>query len=152
MITKKSISIAIITALMMAIIPPNAWGANVNIQDKNGFTPLTWAVLENNPNKVKALLKQGASVHIQDKYGDTPLMYAIRENNPDIVKALLDNGADVNIQDKDGYTPLMWAVIYNNPDIIKLLLDNGADVNVVKNIKDPKKRMQTLQLLKDLQE
>ena len=44
-----------------------AAGADVNIRDKNGNTPLMYAVEKGNVDMVKVLIFAGADVNIQDK-------------------------------------------------------------------------------------
>jgi ankyrin repeat protein len=121
-------------------------GAVVDVQDKNGITPLMGAVQKITP--VKILLGKGANVNLQNTNGETALMYAVKGGllkvvltSPligsftDAVKMLLDKGADVNLQDKSGKTALMHAAgavsasgdkYSSYTDMIQLLLDRGA--------------------------
>ncbi len=103
-------------------------GADVNVQDKEGFTPLMWAILKNTPDVVKELVDAGADVNMQNKYGVTALMVAVALYNTDIVKVLINNGADVNIRSINGWTAYKLAMTHNtpNPDILKMLKDAGA--------------------------
>lgn len=63
-------------------------GADVNIQDSTGQTPLHKAVTQNNIVVLYALLNAGANVDIEDNQGDDPIDIAT-ENNKDIYVALL---------------------------------------------------------------
>jgi ankyrin repeat protein len=123
------------------------YGANVNLQEKDGFTALSWAVYDhgNDNNKkdiIAMLLAHGANVNLQRNDGGTALSLAIRGNdkhNKDIVAMLLAHGANVNLQRNDGGTALILAVyghnscINNKEDIIAMLLAHGADVNLQDN-------------------
>lgn len=76
-------------------------GANINVEDENGWTPLR---------------------HATRKYRNV--------NDVEIIKILIENGADVNAKnDKDGWTPLIWAAKEGDYDLVKLLIAKGADVN-----------------------
>jgi len=73
-------------------------GANVNVLDPNGLTPLMWAAQYNqNADMIATLLKAGADLDAQNKDGVTSLMYAAMHNtNPVVIDALLESGADVH--------------------------------------------------------
>jgi ankyrin repeat protein len=43
-------------------------GAKVNVQDVNGYTPLTWACLKQRVESVRLLLAAGADVNIVGKF------------------------------------------------------------------------------------
>ena len=47
-------------------------GANVNVADTSGDTPLHWAVRDRNAESVKLLLEAGANVTVIDKKGRSP--------------------------------------------------------------------------------
>lgn len=74
-------------------------GADVNVQDTNGRTPLIWAVDSGgdlNLELVKKLIAKGADVNARDKHGVTALGYAVsRQNTPtsNIVSFLKQAGA-----------------------------------------------------------
>ena len=112
-------------------------GANVNIQNKDGWAPLFFAVDKGYENIVNILLSKGADVNIQNFNGSTPLFYAVDIGYENIVKKLLSKGADINIQDVNGYTPLFFAVENSegnpNPNIAQILINKGANVNIEAN-------------------
>ena len=82
-------------------------GANPKARDKNGRTPLHWAVRYNkNPAVIAVLLDAGADPKARDKYGQTPLHWAAEYNdNPAVIAVLLDAGANPRARDTDGETP-----------------------------------------------
>ena len=110
-------------------------GANVNIRDDLGGTPLLGAALSNkSPKVIEILLKNGADINMKTGDGNNALHFAVMYNyrNIDIIKTLIKNGFDVNSKDNMGATTLMKAVAFNeNTDVIELLIDKGADVNSV---------------------
>jgi ankyrin repeat protein len=87
-------------------------GANVNIANKLGATPLI-GTISSISSKVhdkvvvaQLLMTSGADVRHADGDRWTPLHWAAREANRDIAKMLLDRGADVNALNKNDETPL----------------------------------------------
>ncbi len=64
------------------------YGANPNIQDVRGRTPLFIAVFYGANAMVEFLLQQGVDTTIRDANGQTPLDTAIEANRPEIVKTL----------------------------------------------------------------
>ena len=109
-------------------------GADVNISDCHGDTPLIHALDNGSYECVKLLLDKGADVNVRNNDGNTPLIYAAEKGSHECVKLLLDKGDDVNVGNNDGGTPLIYAARKGSHECVKLLLDKGADVNVGNNI------------------
>jgi len=104
-------------------------GADVNVSNRRGWTPLHSAARYNpDPGVLLALLEAGAVIDARDRSGDTPLHWAAAENaNVRIVTALIEAGAEVNAVDKYGWLPIHTAAERNsNPEIIGALLEAGA--------------------------
>jgi ankyrin repeat protein len=126
------------------------YGAGVNA-DIHGSTPLLGAVLKNNFDKVKLLLKNGADINgtfdsggfcseSQGYTGDTPLMWAARDGNAKMAELLIQSGADINKQiagkceniyttdspDLTGYTALRYARENKHAEIVAMLIKAGA--------------------------
>ncbi len=73
-------------------------GANVDIIDEAGMTPLMWAAWDGYIDIVELLLNNGANINsVDSEDGCTALMVAARENQLDVLKLLLNRGADINI-------------------------------------------------------
>jgi len=106
-------------------------GANPNVPNDGGMTPLMWAAGFRDREFIRILLEAGAKVHARDEYGNTPLMWAAGENpDPEVTRYLLEAGAEVDAHNKLGQTPLMAATTgYQNPEIFRILLEAGAEVN-----------------------
>lgn len=63
-------------------------GANVNVQNFNGSTPLIFAVVNNHVASIKLLLEKGADVTIKDRYGSTVLDMLDKEKDSMIISLL----------------------------------------------------------------
>ncbi|MCX5923528.1 MAG: ankyrin repeat domain-containing protein, partial [Candidatus Dependentiae bacterium] len=119
-------------------------GADLNIRNAQGETPLMIAAKAQNLEMVKALLaakdKNGypANVYAKNTYGGTALHDAAAYGTPEIVKELLASGSFINAQDKKhGITPLQ--AFYNNSHnnniaSAEALIDSGASEHI-KNYK-----------------
>lgn len=85
-----------------------AGGANPNLKDHHGETPLHAAAGTDRPHLVRTLLEKGAPVNIKDDYGETPLHKACLAFNgsPETIELLVDGGADVHAKDAEGHEPL----------------------------------------------
>lgn len=64
-------------------------GADANITDACGSTPLHDAIDNGDLNVIQLLIDKGADVNTRDNNGDTPLRYA----GEDTRQLLIDNGA-----------------------------------------------------------
>ncbi len=109
-------------------------GANINIFDKYGYTPLMLAVRNLDTNLVSMLIKKGAEINRQNDDGSTALMFALSDNRKkriEMMELLIDNGADVNLADRQGITVLMDAASDDkNIDVVKFLVSKNADINI----------------------
>jgi ankyrin repeat protein len=56
-------------------------GVDVNVADKDGFTPLHYAADKNYIAGIERLLAHGANVNLKTNAGETPLMLALKKNN-----------------------------------------------------------------------
>ena len=65
-------------------------GANVNAEDKYGWTPLHGAAVYSDPAVVAALVEAGADVNAEGEDGWTPLLVAAVYSDPAGVAALVD--------------------------------------------------------------
>eukprot|EP00742_Colponemidia_sp_Colp-10_P006201 GILJ01006643.1.p1 GENE.GILJ01006643.1~~GILJ01006643.1.p1 ORF type:complete len:1057 (+),score=103.81 GILJ01006643.1:402-3173(+) len=111
-------------------------GAEVNICDRDGYTPLLVAVRENQAEAVHLLVKHGADVNVGAGGLGTPLLFAVSAMDVNMVNCFLQAGADVRLKDADGNTPLHLVLNSFDKDpvssaaIMEALVDHNASVNV----------------------
>lgn len=133
-------------------------GADLNVKDENGNTPLHFAV--DDPDIAEILIAKGANVNAVNKDGNSPLAYvfknymmdvylkaginpnleihgkpllqhAIENQRRDIVIELLNYGADPNGKTSDGVPFLYRAIELNFSSAINTFLDYGADIHAL---------------------
>ena len=105
-------------------------GADVNVRDQSGGTPLHAAALKGRTAIAKLLLDHGAAVDARDNDGLTPLDTAAISGAAEVAALLLDRGADSEARDRDsGATPLYQAAAWGRTAVVELLIARGADVN-----------------------
>ncbi|HVT57716.1 MAG TPA: ankyrin repeat domain-containing protein [Thermoanaerobaculia bacterium] len=97
-------------------------GANINLQDQTGKSPLMVAVLMNHPGTVGLLLASGADVNHRDHVGATALFYAAEAGLFVIAEQLVKGGADSQLGDNSGLTPRQVAEAKPFPKIVDLFL------------------------------
>ncbi|GBN25107.1 hypothetical protein AVEN_60746-1 [Araneus ventricosus] len=125
-------------------------GADVNMANFFGITPLHCAVIYRNRSAFSALIQSGALINSKNFSGNTALHYSIvncltpvlhqncshlvyHQHFPDkwIIRKLLQNETlDINAMNIRGETPLMWAVACKQLDVVKALLGKAANVNI----------------------
>jgi ankyrin repeat protein len=70
-------------------------GADPNLPDDNGFSPLHFAAQQSLPEAARILLDAGADPNIKDSFGNTPLARAgCTARGVEVVRMLLQAGAD----------------------------------------------------------
>tara|TARA_R110000868_G_scaffold355845_4_gene617431 strand:+ start:721 stop:2013 length:1293 start_codon:yes stop_codon:yes gene_type:complete len=118
-------------------------GADVEVINKFGVTPLLCMVLANSYEGTQILLDASANPNVtKPKTGGTPLFFAAQMNNLKIVQALINAKADVNRTNSRGLTPLFIACVKNAKEVSALLLNSGANPN----ISDTKKQTSPLHI------
>jgi ankyrin repeat protein len=103
-----------------------AVGADVNVKDLYGRTPLHRAAMRGHKEIVELLIAAGAEVNAKNKKSATPLHSTALFGHKEIAELLITKGADVNAKDKDGETPLDWAKLHRRPEIADFLRKHGA--------------------------
>ena len=86
-------------------------GANPNLADKRGATPLVIAARLGFVDGVTALIEGGARVNDANDTGETPLISAVHQKDIAIIRALLKAGADPDRPDNSGRSARDYAAL-----------------------------------------
>jgi ankyrin repeat protein len=134
-------------------------GADIDLPDPDGVSPLHVAVMNANWDLAKRLIDAGADVDQWDIYGEAPLFTAIglssrvdggrasidppnQTKGIDVIRLLLERGANPNMQlffrpanvrgstNTRGSTPLIRAASNGDLELVRLLLEHGADATL----------------------
>ncbi|MDH5680370.1 MAG: ankyrin repeat domain-containing protein [Spirochaetota bacterium] len=120
-------------------------GADVNLRNRNGETPLIKAASSWKGGISQALLANGAEIKDRNQEGRTALHIASYNTQYEGARLFIESGADVNARDKSGQTPLHLAIkpgsimtsktkkgekIYWQEECIKILLSRGARLDI----------------------
>lgn len=103
-----------------------AQGADPNVRDRRGFTPLHLAAARGLGEIVQLLLASGADANAAGEGGVTPLHVAVYGGSADVVLLLLEYGADPRARDAGGKTPCDLAKETGRQDLAQLL-ESWAD-------------------------
>src|SRR5262245_3318881 len=107
-----------------------AQGADLEVRDRAGDTPLHLAAIKASPAIITALIAAGADPNARSNDANTPLFNASEHGNLPAAQALLGGGADVNARNKDGHTPIFYAIDQGHRPVVEALLAAGADLTV----------------------
>lgn len=77
-------------------------GANLNLKDRDGNTPLILASISRWSEGLATLIRLKAQVNIQNRLGETALLKAVQARDTDGAKLLIDAGANPDIADNSG--------------------------------------------------
>jgi ankyrin repeat protein len=107
-------------------------GANVNVKNNYGVSPLAVAAKHGNANLIGQLMKAGADPNDPVNFvnaGETPLMQSARAGSVEAVNLLLLAGAKVNAREGwNGQSALHWAAAEGESAAIEALIAGGADI------------------------
>lgn len=102
-------------------------GADPNVRDAKGQTPLVLALRDGSGRAVAQLLGHpDIKVNLPNGNDETPLMMAALRGQLDWMRQLLDKGAEIR---REGWAPLHYAATSPNVEAVRLLLERGAPVD-----------------------
>lgn len=97
-------------------------GDEVNVADKDGFTPLHFAAQQQHADVAALLIEAGADLNTRNKFGNTPLsgaLFNVRDREGEVVRVLLDAGADPDAENNYGVSPRGLAAKVANYDLTR---------------------------------
>lgn len=100
-------------------------GANPNVADKKGVTPLIIASNLGYAEGIEALLDGGARIDDTNAAGETPLISAVHRRDIALVKLLLSKGANPDRNDNSGRSARDYAELTASP----LMLEEFANAD-----------------------
>lgn len=107
-------------------------GAQVNVPDDDGQSPLTYALVQDMSATSRLLIQHGVRVtQGADAEEDMLLEAALYPVDTDVMEMMLQRGANPNGPNDIGWKPLAAAVMAQNPDKVRVLLHYHADPNVL---------------------
>ena len=103
-------------------------GANVNVADRAGVTPLMFAARD--LAKVRLLLEKGADPAAKSRIGQTALLVAAaRPGSVDILRALVAKEADPRVVGAAGRTGVTVGALAGDLETVRFFVERGVDVN-----------------------
>ncbi|MCG8707621.1 hypothetical protein JHU04_000810 [Brenneria sp. 4F2] len=108
-----------------------ARGVKLNVQGKEGVTPLQWLILETRDQKAVVLgLTLGADPNFKNGNGTAAVNMVSGFEDPNWLRIILDAGGDPNLLGGGGQPPIFGAINEERWDNLNLLLARGADINL----------------------
>ena len=104
-------------------------GADINAQDKLGWTPLYCAASLGRTEVAAFLIAKGADVRTAATDSGTALHQAAQAGDLALVELMLSKGADVKAKTKRGNMPLHNAASAGHREVLALLIAKGAEIN-----------------------
>lgn len=104
-------------------------GANPNLADKKGVTPLMLATQLGFAEGVQALANSGARVDVANDAGETPLISAVHRRDVALMRILLKAGADPDRTDNSGRSARDYAKLDGAGSALLAEIERNATKN-----------------------
>ena len=104
-------------------------GADINVRDAQGRTPVMIATYQHNTDMVRTLLQAGAGVNIRDNNKENPLLHAGAQGWLDILRLAIEAHADTRLTNRFGGISIIPASERGHVEIVRELLTR-TDINV----------------------
>jgi uncharacterized protein len=104
-------------------------GADINVRDVQGRTPVMIATYQHNTDMVRTLLHAGADVNIRDNNKENPLLHAGAQGWLDILRLAIEAHADTRLTNRFGGISIIPASERGHVEIVRELLTR-TDINV----------------------
>lgn len=106
-------------------------GANLNVRDRYGDTPLILAIWSGEREVARLLLTRGADIYAVDKKGQTAWRLSYLFQDHESMEVMATRGVDINQQDSAGNCALIWCAVHGDLSAVRLLLAHHANVHIV---------------------
>lgn len=107
--------------------------AEVNAQNRGGWTPLAYAACAGSRECVQLLLEHGADPNLRTRLGHTPAIIAAKYGHSECITVLKQHGADLELRDGKDRTALFHAAALGQDSVVQALVDLGATINCVEH-------------------
>ena len=105
-------------------------GADIELMDIDGYTPLWGAAYQNRPELIEFLLKRGANLNHLDRNGNCALSPAAANGADQAIRKLIELGLNPDHKNKFGRTPIFDAIDQRRESTVRLLIEYKVDLNV----------------------
>lgn len=105
-------------------------GADINLVDEDGTSPLLIAIMSCNEEIAKILVDNGAYINL-DNYieGITEAIESMNGTYEQTIQLFVDVGGDLDFTNECGTNFMSNAIIKDRPDLVKILIEKGANVD-----------------------
>jgi len=110
--------------------------SDLDWQDKQGKTPIFYAIEYGHGNLVTECLDLGCNIEVESIVGWTVLHAAVNSNKPEMLSLILNHPkADakriLDRQDKSKRTALHVAAFKSQTELVEILINKGADITLI---------------------
>jgi uncharacterized protein len=110
-------------------------GADINVTDAQGRTPVMIATYQHNTDLVRALIQEGADINMRDMRKENPLLHAGAQGWLDILKLAIEAKADTTLTNRYGGIALIPAAERGHVETVReLLTRTDSNVNHINNL------------------
>ena len=110
-------------------------GADINVRDAQGRTPVMIATYQHNTKMVRELLQAGADINIRDNNKENPLLHAGAQGWLDILKLAIEAHADTSLTNRFGGISIIPASERGHVEVVRELLTcTNINVNHINNL------------------
>jgi len=105
-------------------------GADINMPDNDGVTPVMAAILRDNEDVALYLLENGAALKPRQVYDQIPIILRIVKNPRRAAEVLIKRGPYMLAGKNYPSIAFIYSLRYGRKDVASALLDKGLDLNL----------------------